>query len=140
MVSHQPQKAKQLVASAQIMIATLSYFVFTVINIAPVTQRVNLSDTSHATFYCRATTSINTKWFINGAFFESKNYSLNAYLFSEVIEVQGENNIVHDMYLEVPATVQNNLTRIQCVIIGHRPLTSQPPAMLIVQGKYKSML
>ena len=112
------------------MIVTL--FVFTGINVAPVTQRVNLSDSNHATFYCRAMTNINTKWFINGASFDSRNYSINAYLFSEVIEREN----IHDMYLEVPASVQNNLTRIQCaVIIDHEVLVSQP-AILIVQGKY----
>lgn len=103
---------------------------------APVTQHANLSDSSYVTFYCRATTSKNTKWNIDTRIVRSGNYSSGGYRFSEVIvEVRENGDLVHDMYLDVPTSVDYNGTEIQCVVVLDQFLFSQPPATLIVQGK-----
>ena len=107
------------------------------IDVAPVTQRANLSESEYATFYCRATTSRNTKWSIHMNIYDSRNYTddSSGYRFREVtVEVQESGDVVHDMYLEVPTTVQNNGTSVKCWVFEDVQISS-PPAMLIVQGK-----
>lgn len=104
------------------------------IDIAPVTQHANLSESNYAKFHCRAT-GLNTRWNIHTQYFESRNYTEDGYVFSEVILPGVRGNIfVHDMYLEVPTTLKYNKTVIKCVVFVDRELVSEP-VLLIVQGK-----
>ena len=102
------------------------------------TQHANISQS--ATFYCRAT-GTNTRWSIKNAFEESsatyrtQNFTADGFTFSE-IEQHGTTNTdsIHDMYLEIPATPENNRTEVSCVVWVDTPTTSAT-AMIIVQGK-----
>ena len=62
--------------------------------------------------------------------------SSDSYTFRETTE-QGRSyrSIVHNMYLEMRATVQNNGTEVRCIVFVDSP-TFSDPVTLIVQGKF----
>ena len=102
------------------------------IDIAPKTQHTNLSEL--ATFHCRAT-GVNTFWNIDNITYHTNNNTEDGYTFGEVL-VGTENGIgVHDLYLQVPATSENNGTQVQCLTIDSAHILSKVVS-LIVQGKY----
>lgn len=106
-----------------------------VIEIAPVTQYANLSSSDYATFYCRAT-GRNTRWGINDVTYNSHNRTENGYRFSEITEWLYDGNIVHDMYLGIRSSAENNETSVVCVVFLNTYTISDPEAKLFVQGKY----
>lgn len=116
-------------------VAQKIYLCSTGIDIAPTTQRANLSISDYASFYCRATGQ-NTFWIIDELTYSSGNTTENGYRLSEVIlEVLEGGSIVHNMYLEILTTVENNETSVQCGAFFDT-FQSSPPVQLIVQGKY----
>lgn len=119
-----------------IIIVLILILCYTGIDIAPITQRANLSISEYASFHCRAT-GLNTFWNIQGMNYRSRNITENGYRLSEVIVevLEGGNIQVHDMYLEILITVENNETSVQCGAFVDTIQFSQP-VQLIVQGKY----
>ena len=99
------------------------------------TQHANISISDYASFHCRAT-GLNTLWNIKGTNYQSGNATQNGYRLSEVIfeVLEGGNIQVHDMYLEILPTVENNETSVLCGAFVDTFSFSQP-VQLIVQGK-----
>ena len=98
------------------------------------TQHANLSNSDYATFYCRAT-GRNTLWNIHDRNYDSGNRTEDDYVFREVIVHQHANeNIVHDMFLDIQTSLENNGTIVRCIAFVDTPSISGP-AELIVQGK-----
>ena len=104
------------------------------IDIAPRTQHANISDS--ATFYCRAK-GANTRWIIESLNYRTENHTEGmGYVFGEIIVGEEDQGVrVHDLYLEIPATVENNGTQIQCLAYDALRSVSDP-VFLIVQGKF----
>ena len=104
-----------------------------VINVPPETQRVNLSNTDYATFYCQ-TTGLNSFWSINMEIYSIANRTeTNGYIFGQVTEYLLDGTIAHDLYLRILASADNNNTVVVCVSILDSP-TFSAPAELIIQG------
>ena len=103
----------------------------TVINVPPETQYANLSGS--ATFYCRAT-GINAYWIINGNLHRTENRTDNSYVFTVITEDLNDGNIVHDIFVTIPATVGNNQTAVMCASQLNF-FTFSPPVQLIIYGE-----
>ena len=97
------------------------------------TQYADVSQSDYVRFYCRATGS-DARWNINEQNFDSTNYTMDGYIFSEVVVRQAD-QLVHDMFLEVPRTPEYNNTVIRCVVFVDT-LEISEPALLIVRGKF----
>ena len=115
---------------------------YAAINIEPETKYANISDTLVVNFYCKAT-GFRTDWYIDNVNFpqevyKSENSTLDGYNFIEIKEVGvGMDDIIHYMYLNVPATIRYNQITVQCRVFpstSSKPVLSDP-VMLILQGK-----
>ena len=82
----------------------------------PVTQHVNLSDSDAVTFNCLAT-GANTRWSIKVPSVEypqgpptyrTYNHTEDGYNFLETVQHGTNADDIHNMYLEIPATLENN--------------------------------
>lgn len=107
---------------------------FVAIEVAPVAVHANLSSTDYATFYCRAV-GRNTRWGIDDITYNTYNRTENGYIFSEITEWLDNGDVVHDMYLSIRASAENNETEVVCVVFVNFQILSDP-VTLIVQGKW----
>ena len=111
---------------------------FAEILIAPQTQHALLNAEERATFFCQAT-GANVYWSINGetVFAEGDAKHINqGWIFTEDVNhnVQRQSENVHNLTMEIPTTLANNNTRVQCVGVIHDPAFSDP-AYLIVKSE-----
>ena len=102
------------------------YYYHAGINIAPVTQHANLD---YTTFFCRAT-GLNSCWFIQSSAYSSRNHTEDGYRFGEVIQFENW-YVVHDMYLDVPTTIENNGTTVQCAVFVDTATVSEEVKLII---------
>ena len=103
--------------------------------IAPQTQHALLNAEERATFFCQAT-GINVFWLINGETVVAAGDTTRinrGWIFNEVVDHSQSDN-VHNLTMEIPARIENNNTRVQCVGVIHDPVVSDP-AYLIMKSE-----